>query len=98
MSAQIESSLTTPGSETESLRPFIGLTDAEVLAAADQQMSEEDDSRLSELLSGQQAGWLTTLDRTELAARMLVYQEGLLRKAQALSEAVRRGLRSPVQP
>lgn len=94
----IESTLAPLGSDAEAPQSVSDSTDEEVLAAADQQMGEEDDSRLSELLSRQQAGLLSYSDRAELSARMLAYQEGLLRKAQGLSEAVRRGLRTPVQP
>ena len=94
----IESSLAPLGSEAELPRPINDWTDGEVLAAADEQMSAEDDNRISELLHRQQEGLLTSPERAELSARMLAYQEGLLRKAQGLSEAVRRGLRMPVQP
>jgi hypothetical protein len=55
-------------------------------------MKSEEDSRLSELLDRQQAGILTDLEHSELQALMQIYQEGLLRKATALSEAVKRGL------
>jgi hypothetical protein len=51
---------------------------------------------LSELLDQQQAGRLDFQKRDELTALMQVYQEGLLRKATALSEAVKRGLREPL--
>jgi len=56
-------------------------------------MAAVDDARLSMLLDHQQAGTLTSEERAELAALMQLYQVGLLRKAQALREAVRRGLR-----
>ncbi|WP_225894433.1 hypothetical protein [Atlanticothrix silvestris] len=55
-------------------------------------MEPEQDSRLSELLDRQQAGTLTNDDRPELQVLMQIYQEGLLRKATALREAVKRGL------
>jgi hypothetical protein len=41
---------------------------------------------------------LSDTERGELLTLMQVYQEGLLRKAQALHEAVRRGLREPPAP
>jgi hypothetical protein len=56
------------------------------------------DRRLSALLQKQQAQALSDPERAELLALMQVYQEGLLRKAQALREAVRRGLRMPLKP
>jgi hypothetical protein len=55
-------------------------------------MEAEEDSRLSELLDKQQAGMLTKSEYSELQALMQIYQECLLRKATALSEAVKRGL------
>lgn len=73
--------------------------DEQVLAAADAPgLSMEDDRRLSDLLHRQQAGTLTATERPELTGLMEIYQTKLLRKAHALSEAVRRGLRSPLQP
>jgi hypothetical protein len=69
--------------------------DADVLKAVDLRLSPEDDRRLSELLGRQREGCLSELEAVELRRLMLVYQEGLLRKAIALREAVRRGLRSP---
>ena len=74
------------------------LSDAKVLAAAEAEMPEPEDVRLTELLDRQQAGVLTDTERAEKAALMECYQDGLLRKAQALREAVRRGLREPLQP
>ena len=43
-------------------------------------------------------GKLSDTERPELLALMQVYQEGLLRKAQALNESVKRGLRKPLEP
>jgi predicted DNA-binding protein len=94
----IESSLAPLGTPPPEDRPVAEWSDEEVLKAADLNLSAEDDRRLSELLYKQQAGTLTEGERGELSGLMLVYQEGLLRKAQGLSEAVRRGLREKVQP
>ncbi len=74
------------------------LSDEDVLALADLQMEPDQDQRLSALLDKQQAGDLSDAERSELLALMQLYQEGLLRKAQALHEAVRRGLREPLEP
>ena len=74
------------------------LPDEEVLALTALQMKPAQDRRLSLLLGRQQAGSLTKVERFELFTLMQVYQEGLLRKAQALREAVRRGLREPLEP
>ncbi len=73
-------------------------SDEEVLQACNLQLSAADDERLSDLLHQQQSAHMTPANQTELDALMRVYQEGLVRKAEALSEAVRRGLRGPVQP
>ena len=72
--------------------------DEEVLNACDLELSTEDDRRLTELLQRQQAETLLVQEQAELASLMQVYQEGLVRKAEALREAVRRGLWGPVQP
>ncbi len=72
--------------------------DEEVLNACGLELSTEDDSRLTELLHRQQAETLLVQEQAELASLMQVYQEGLVRKAEALREAVRRGLRGPVLP
>lgn len=72
--------------------------DEDVLKACDLELSTEDDRRLTELLQRQQAETLLVQEQAELTSLMQVYQEGLVRKAEALREAVRRGLRGPVQP
>jgi hypothetical protein len=73
-------------------RPISTWSDEEVLAAASARMSPTEDERLSELLDLQSAGELTSAQRSELTALMEIYQEGTLLKAQALREAVQRGL------
>jgi hypothetical protein len=78
--------------------PITDLSDEEVLALTALQMTPEQDQRLSTLLQQQQAGELADAERAELLALMQGYQEGLLRKAQALQEAVQRGLREPLEP
>jgi hypothetical protein len=59
-------------------------------------MEPHQDLQLSELLDRQQAELLTDLDRSELQILMQTYQEGLFRKATALSEAVKRKLIKPL--
>lgn len=90
-------SLTPLAEEQEPVRSISELSDEEVLALMELQMEPAQDQRLSVLLDKQQAGELTEADRSELLALMQVYQEGLLRKAQALREAVQRGLREPLE-
>ena len=94
----IELSLRPLGTPAEGDGSLAACSDEEVLAAADGVMPAAEDQRLSELLDLQQAGRLTDVQRAELTALMQVYQNGLLRKAQALREAVGRGLREPLQP
>lgn len=72
------------------------LSDEEVIALTESQMEPEQDQRLSELLYNQQAGTLVNAEHSELVSLMQVYQEKLLLKAQGLGEAVRRGLREPL--
>jgi hypothetical protein len=78
------------------LEPISDLSDEQVFALTELQMEPDQDARLSELLDHQQAGLLAEDERLELQALMQIYQEGLLRKATALSEAVKRGLMEPL--
>lgn len=78
--------------------PVEQLSDKQVLETADSQMPPGQDQRLSELLYRQQARLLIPEERNELAALMRCYEIGLLRKAQAMAEAVQRGLRERIQP
>lgn len=72
--------------------PVSILSDEQVLEITELQMEPEQDTRLSVLLDRQQEGLLGGEERSELEALMQVYREGLLRKALALSEAVKRQL------
>jgi predicted transcriptional regulator len=78
------------------LEPISDLSDEQVFALTELQMEPDQDARLSELLDHQQAGLLAEDERLELQALMQIYQEGLLRKATAFSEAVKRGLMKPL--
>ena len=79
--------------QAESLK---SLSDSEVMAMSELQMESEQDLRLSQLLSKQQADTLTEVERPELWTLMQIYQTLLLKKAVALREAVERGLREPL--
>jgi hypothetical protein len=81
----------------DSIVPVELLSDEEVMALADSKLSDEQDDRLSELLALQRESQLDEAGRLELAELMRVYEQGLLRKAQALRVAVERGLREPLQ-
>ncbi len=73
------------------MRPVAEMSDEEVLRLADLRLTPTQDRSLSRLLDRQQAGILSEQERSELVALMQVYQTNLLRKAEALAEAVRRG-------
>lgn len=82
--------------EAANLEPVSELSDEQVMALTELQMEPEQDARLSDLLDRQQSGILTDTEHLELQTLMQIYQEGLLRKATALSEAVKRGLMEPL--
>jgi hypothetical protein len=69
------------------------LSDPQVSALCDSEMSSEQQLRLSELLEHNRESTLTQLQREELDQLMQIYRLGLVRKAQALKVAVDRGLR-----
>jgi hypothetical protein len=50
------------------------------------------------LLEKQREGTLTESERPELLALMHVYEQLWVRQSEALAEAVRRGLRKPLEP
>lgn len=72
------------------------LSDQQVIAFTELQMETSQDKRLSQLLQTQQERILTTAEQSELEMLMEIYQAGLLRKAQALNESVKRGLKQPL--
>ena len=72
------------------------LSDRQVITLTELQMESTQDQRLSQLLQTQQERTLTTAEQSELEMLMEIYQAGLLRKAQALNESVKRGLRQPL--
>lgn len=74
------------------------MSNEEVLRLSESLMPERQSQRLSVLLDKQQAGALADDEQALLSALMQTYQEGLVRKAQALHESVRRGLREPLEP
>ena len=73
------------------------LSDQELLAVTELELPAKQDRRFSELLDRQQSARLQSAERAELLAFMQIYQQGLLLKARALREAVRRGLRPPLE-
>ena len=94
----IELSLPPVGEANEDYKPVSQLPDREVLELSEMQMNAQQERRFRKLLNKQQAGRLSSVEESQLLALMQNYQEKLLRKAQALREAVRRGLRAPLTP
>ena len=88
----IEISLPALGRAPDDASSIAQLSDDAVLRWTESQLGQREDQRLSLLLSKQQDADLSERERGELAALIQAYQEGLLRKALALAEAVRRGL------
>lgn len=78
-------------------KPVEWLSDEEVLALSEMQMTAEQDEELSDLLARQRESELDENGRHRLSELMQVYEQGLLRKSQALRVAVERGLREPLQ-
>ena len=76
--------------------PLSTLSDQKILALTQLQLHPEQDLRLSELLDRQQAGLLSSQEEPELQNLLKLYQDGLVRKATALQEAVQRGLIPPL--
>jgi hypothetical protein len=75
------------------MRPVASLPDDEGLALSESMMAEPYSSRMSALLYKQQNESVTETEHAELRLLMDLYEVGLLRKAEALAEAVKRGLR-----
>jgi predicted transcriptional regulator len=80
------------------VRPMAEISDAEVLRLADRRLPPRQDRRLSQLLDRQQVEALTSPERAELLGLMQTYEVQWLQQAEALAEAVRRGLREPLAP
>jgi hypothetical protein len=75
--------------------PVENLNDRSLLALTQLEMVEAQSKRLNVLLGYQKDGKLTPSERVELQTLIHIYEDGLLRKAQAVVEAVRRGLIPP---
>jgi hypothetical protein len=84
------------GVDGDLISPVADLTDKQVMALTQLEMEPLQDAKLSTLLDRQQAGSLESGEPEEVEFLMQVYREGLLRKATALAEAVKRGLMEPL--
>ena len=78
--------------------PVEALSNEEVLALTEVQLTPEQQATLSDLLAQNRENALDIEGRRQLDELMRVYEYGLLRKAQALRVAVQRGLHEPLQP
>jgi len=79
-------------------RPVSSLSDEKVLELSRAQMRPAQGRRLSKLLEKQREGVLAESERSELLALMQAYNQLWIRQSEALTEAVRRGLRKPLEP
>ena len=79
-------------------KPVSALSDKDVLTLASVQMTAESGRRLGNLLERQREGRLAEAERRELLALMQIYDQLWVRQSEALAEAVRRGLREPLNP
>ena len=78
--------------------PVAELADDEVLRLTELHLTEEEENTLSDLLDRNRERLLDDAGRRRLDELMLQYEQGLLRKAQALRVAAQRGLIEPLQP
>lgn len=83
------------GSLTSNGKPWLECEDEEVLSCCELAFDKATEIRFSELLERQREEKLTENQRNELYSLMQQYKDGLLLKAEAINEAVRRGIRSP---
>ena len=74
------------------------LPDPQVVALAHAKMDRISYQRLRELQQTGKTTELTPTERDELLTLISIYQLGQLRKSEALAEAVKRGLLSPLHP
>ncbi|MEG4031420.1 MULTISPECIES: hypothetical protein [unclassified Microcoleus] len=78
-------------------KPVSALSDSEVITQTQLRLQPLQEQRLSELLDRQQSGTIASVELGELQALIHIYETRLLRQAQALNEAVRRGLLEPLK-
>jgi predicted transcriptional regulator len=78
-------------------KPVSALSDSEVIALTQLRLQPFQEQRLNELLDRQQSGTITSVEHEELQTLIHIYEDQLLRQAQSLNEAVRRGLLEPLK-
>jgi hypothetical protein len=74
------------------------LSDRDVLSLSVAKMNPAQGRRLNQLLEKQRKGMLSEGEHPELLALVQIYHQLWIRQSEALAEAVRRGLRDPLQP
>ena len=77
--------------------PWKERSDDEVLRLCELRLTANHDEILTTLLAKQREEALSAEERTNLTALMRFYEDGLLLKAEALREAVSRGLTPPLE-
>ena len=78
-------------------RPVSTLSDEEVIALSKVQMDQGQGERLGKLLEKQRELTLTATEQVSLMTLMQVYHQLWIRQSEALAEAVKRGLRPPLE-
>ncbi|HKR01616.1 MAG TPA: hypothetical protein VJT09_13135 [Pyrinomonadaceae bacterium] len=78
--------------------PVEELSDKEVLALTELQLTEGQQAILDDLLTRNREGTLDAEGQKQLDELMRLYEHGLLRKSQALRVAVQRELIEPLRP
>lgn len=78
-------------------KPVSALSDSEVITLTQLRLQPVQEQRLNELLDSQQSGTITSVEHEELQVLIHIYEDRLLRQAQSLNEAVRRGLLEPLK-
>ena len=76
--------------------PIANLSDPEVLALCEMEMGIAQGQQLSQLLTKQSEGVISVQEIREMFALAQLYQRLWMKQAEALAEAVKRGLREPV--
>jgi hypothetical protein len=77
--------------------PVQALSDSDVLALTELNFTPKEQERFSDLLYQNRENLLSADGRKELDGLMRIYERGLLKKSQALEEAVKRGLIEPLK-
>ena len=78
-------------------KPISVLSDPEVMTLTQLRLSSPQENRLRELCDRQQNETMTSEESLELKGLMQIYEEKLVQQAQALNEAVKRGLIPPLE-